>query len=109
MAIPPAQAKADLFRALAHPLRLRVVRLLTDGPCRVRELLAEVDVEPSCLSQQLAILRGAGVVTASRSGGTVVYTLASPHTAGLLHAARRALFAIVTRQIPMEEHSDHAG
>ncbi|MFD1547242.1 ArsR/SmtB family transcription factor [Nonomuraea guangzhouensis] len=108
MAIPLAQAEADLFRALAHPLRIRVLRLLADGPRPVRELLAEVDVDASCLSQQLAILRAAGVVTAIRGGRKVVYALSSPDTPELLRAARQALFAILTTTDSAGKQSDHA-
>jgi hypothetical protein len=49
--------KAEFFWMLGHPVRIRVLELLQDGPKPVRDLLAEIDIEPSSVSQQLAILR----------------------------------------------------
>ncbi|RAS71309.1 DNA-binding transcriptional ArsR family regulator [Lentzea atacamensis] len=91
MPVPLYQAKAEFFRMLGHPVRIRVLELLQDGPRAVRELLAEVEVEPSSLSAQLAVLRRSGIVTATREGSTVVYALAGADVADLLGAARRIL------------------
>ncbi len=89
--VPLYQAKAEFFRMLGHPVRIRVLELLQDGPMPVRDLLAELDVEAPALSQQLAVLRRSGIVTASREGATVVYTLAGGDVADLMQAARRIL------------------
>jgi ArsR family transcriptional regulator len=96
--IPLYQAKAEFFRTLGHPLRIRVLELLQDGPQPVRELLAEIDVEPSNLSQQLAVLRRAGIVTATREGATVIYALSTSDVADLMLAARRILTEMLTGQ-----------
>ena len=89
--VPLYEAKAEFFRMLGHPVRIRVLELLQDGPRPVRELLAAIEVEPSNLSQQLAVLRRSGIVTATRSGSTVVYEPAGGDVAELLAAARRIL------------------
>ncbi len=94
--VPLYQAKAELFRTLGHPVRIRVLELLQDGPKPVRELLAEIDVEPSSLSQQLSVLRRAGLVTSSRDGALVVYALSTPDVADLLAAGRRILGAVLS-------------
>ncbi|MFF4139451.1 ArsR/SmtB family transcription factor [Streptomyces mirabilis] len=91
MSVPLYQAKAEFFRMLGHPVRIRVLELLQDGPMPVRELLAEIEVEPASLSQQLAVLRRSGIVTSIREGSTVVYELASGDVADLMGAARRIL------------------
>ncbi|MHB6905222.1 ArsR/SmtB family transcription factor [Streptomyces sp. DB-54] len=91
MSVPLYQAKAEFFRMLGHPVRIRVLELLQDGPKPVRDLLAEIEVEPSGLSQQLAVLRRSGIVTSTREGSTVVYKLAGGDVADLLKAARRIL------------------
>ena len=98
MTVPLYQAKAELFRTLGHPVRIRVLELLQDGPLPVRDLLADTGVEPSNLSQQLGVLRRAGLVTSSRQGPTVLYTLSSPDVAGLLRAARRLLASVIDGQ-----------
>ncbi|MFD8482101.1 ArsR/SmtB family transcription factor [Kitasatospora sp. NPDC059673] len=98
MPVPLYQAKADFFRMLGHPVRIRVLELLQAGPTPVRELLPELDVEPSSLSQQLAILRRSGLVTATREGSTVVYALAGADVAELLRTARRILTELLADQ-----------
>ncbi|MFJ8474155.1 ArsR/SmtB family transcription factor [Kitasatospora sp. NPDC094011] len=80
---------------LGHPVRIRVLELLQHGPTPVRGLLAELEVEPSSLSQQLAVLRRSGIVTATREGSTVVYALAGADVADLLRAARRILTGLL--------------
>ena len=91
MSVPLYQAKAEFFRMLGHPVRIRVLELLQDGPMPVRDLLAAIEVEPSALSQQLAVLRRSGIVTSRREGSTVVYALVSGDAAELMRAARRIL------------------
>ncbi|MFE0414980.1 ArsR/SmtB family transcription factor [Streptomyces tendae] len=98
MPIPLYEAKADFFRMLGHPVRIRVLELLQGGPRSVRELLAEIGIEPSNLSQQLAVLRRSGIVTATRTGSTVVYELAGGEVAELLATARRILSELLTGQ-----------
>lgn len=98
MTAPLYQAKAELFRTLGHPVRIRVLELLQDGPLPVHELIANIDVEPSNMSQQLAVLRRAGLVTSSREGSTVLYTLSTPDVADLLRSARLILASMITGQ-----------
>lgn len=95
MRVPLYQAKAEFFRMLGHPVRIRVLELLSDGPMPVRDLLVEIEVEASNLSQQLAVLRRAGIVTATRQGPTMVYALAGPDITDLLRAARRILTELI--------------
>ncbi|HEU5129247.1 MAG TPA: metalloregulator ArsR/SmtB family transcription factor [Glycomyces sp.] len=103
MTVPLYQAKADFFRMLGHPVRIRVLELLGEGPRQVRELLAETGVEASSLSQQLAVLRRAGIVTSSREGSAVTYALAGPDVADLMLAARRILTEMLTGQAELLE------
>lgn len=98
VSVPLYQAKAEFFRMLGHPVRIRVLELLQDGPMPVRGLLAAIEVEPSSLSQQLAVLRRSGIVTSTREGSTVVYALAGGDVAELMKAARRILTEMLTGQ-----------
>ncbi|MEU1671114.1 metalloregulator ArsR/SmtB family transcription factor [Streptomyces roseifaciens] len=98
MPVPLYQAKAEFFRMLGHPVRIRVLELLQDGPRPVRDLLAEIDIEASSLSQQLAVLRRSGIVTSTRTGSTVVYELAGGDVAELMRAARRILTELLSGQ-----------
>lgn len=80
---------------LGHPVRIRVLELLQDGPMPVRDLLAAIEIERSSLSQQLAVLRRSGIVTSVRESDTVMYSLAGPDVAELMRAARRILTELI--------------
>ncbi|MFD0559113.1 ArsR family transcriptional regulator [Stackebrandtia endophytica] len=103
MQVPLYQAKAEFFRMLGHPVRIRVLELLGEGPRQVRDLLADIEIEPSSLSQQLAVLRRAGIVTSHRDGSAVVYTLAGPDVADLMRAARRILTEMLSGRSELAE------
>ena len=94
MAVPLYQAKADLLRVLGHPARIRVLELLSERDFAAGELLAEIPIEAGSLSQQLAVLRRAGLVGQSRNGGAVVYSLSVPEVRHVLLAARTVLAAL---------------
>jgi DNA-binding transcriptional ArsR family regulator len=88
---PLSEIKAELFKALGHPGRIRILEVLSDQPHTVTEMVPLVGLEASHLSQQLAILRRSGVVTVRREGTTATYTLASGDIAELLVVAKRFL------------------
>ncbi len=88
---PVAEAKADLFKALAHPGRVRILELLAEGERSIGELATGTGMELSHLSQQVTVLRRAGVVDSRRVKNTVVCSLRDPQTAELLAVARRML------------------
>lgn len=86
--------KAELFKALAHPVRIRVLEVIASDPdlaAPVSRLLDVTGAEPSALSQHLAVLKRAGVVDSTRSGNVVVYRLTEPLVADLLVVARAFL------------------
>jgi ArsR family transcriptional regulator len=91
VARPIYELKAEFFKTLAHPARIRVLEVLSDGERPVNELLPLVGIEPSHLSQQLAVLRRAGVVRSRREGGSVVYDVADPRLFRLLDEAKGIL------------------
>jgi len=88
---PIYQVKAEFFRTLAHPARIRVLEVLRDGERAVSELVPGVGIEASHLSQQLGVLRRAGLVQARKEGTSVVYSVANPMIFELLDVARRIL------------------
>ena len=85
---PLTDAKAALFKALAHPARVRVLELLAEGEHTVGELAEQAGLELSHLSQHLSMLRRAGVVDSRRVRTTVICSLRDPQTAELLAVAR---------------------
>jgi ArsR family transcriptional regulator len=91
--VPVAQIKAELFRALAHPLRVRALEVLVESERSVSELAAQLEVDVSHLSQQLAVLRRADIVTTRREGNTINYSVADPGIGVLLATAREMIIA----------------
>jgi ArsR family transcriptional regulator len=88
--------KAEFFKALGHPMRIRVLELLSERDRSVSELLEHITAEQPNLSQQLGVLRRSGFVVARREGSHVVYALADPRIADLLTLSRQMLIDMVT-------------
>lgn len=83
------QFKADFFKALSHPLRIRILELLTEGDKNVNELQSLIGSEGSAVSQQLMVLRAKNIVSGTKDGNKVVYTLKDPLIVELLAVARQ--------------------
>lgn len=81
--------KAQFFRALAHPVRIRILETLTRGGRSVQELQEALGVDQPIVSQQLAVLRNHGIVAAQKEGLSVRYSLRDPLVTDLLAVARR--------------------
>ncbi|MCB5163928.1 metalloregulator ArsR/SmtB family transcription factor [Streptomyces bambusae] len=95
---PLYQLKAEFFKTLGHPVRIRVLELLSIREHAVAEMLPEVGVEPAALSQQLAVLRKANLVVTRREGSTVYYRLTSDDIAELMRVARGILTGVLQGQ-----------
>lgn len=93
LSVPVSEVKAELFKALAHPARIRVLEVLSEGERSVSDMQPLVGIESSHLSQQLGILRRAGLVTTRKEGASVIYSLADPALADLLAVAKRLLIS----------------
>ncbi|WP_369265279.1 ArsR/SmtB family transcription factor [Streptomyces sp. R35] len=98
MSTPLYQLKAEFFKTLGHPARIRVLELLSEREHAVAEMLPEVGIEPAHLSQQLAVLRRANLVVTRKEGSTVFYSLTSPYIAELLTVARTILSGVLAGQ-----------
>ncbi len=88
---PIHQVKAEFFKTLGHPARIRVLEVLREGECSVGELIPAVGIEPSHLSQQLGILRRANILQARKEGAAVRYSVTDPRIFDLLEVARAIL------------------
>ncbi|WP_354255597.1 metalloregulator ArsR/SmtB family transcription factor [Arthrobacter sp. OAP107] len=89
---PLYEVKANLFKGLAHPVRIRVLELLSEAPeVSVTDLLAATGLESSHLSQHLTVLRRYNLVKAERRALQMFYSLAYPRVAELLTVARLLL------------------
>ncbi|MCC7371827.1 MAG: winged helix-turn-helix transcriptional regulator [Chloroflexi bacterium] len=80
--------KAELFKALGHPTRIRILELLREGESSVSDLQASLDVEASVVSQQLAVLRARRIVQTRKVGSNVYYRVRDPQVWQILDAGR---------------------
>lgn len=111
MTRPIHQVKAEFFKTLGHPARIRILEVLRGGERPVNELIPEVGIEPSHLSQQLAVLRRANLVRSRKVGTSVLYSVTEPRLFQLLEVARTILTSSLseTRELLEElEASDLA-
>jgi len=91
---PPIYAlKADFFRVLGHPARVRVLQLLRDGELGVGALQDALGLDSSGTSQHLAALRKQGLVVSRREGTSVYYRIKDPRTLELLELAKGIILA----------------
>lgn len=81
--------KADFFKALAHPIRIKILEFLRYGELSVTELQERLTIDSSSVSQQLSILRHKAIVESRKSGTTVYYKVRDPAVFELMDVARR--------------------
>ncbi|YCH08830.1 ArsR/SmtB family transcription factor [Arthrobacter sp. alpha11c] len=103
---PLYEVKANLFKGLAHPVRIRVLELLSAAPeVSVTDMLAATGLEASHLSQHLSVLRRYHLVTGERRALQMFYSLAYPQVAELLAVARQLLHDMLDTTREQLEHS----
>lgn len=91
--LPISELKAEMFRALSHPARIRILETLAGGERSVGEMQPAVGIEASHLSQQLGVLRRAGLVTSRKDGQSVYYSIKNPLLVDLLAVAKQLLIS----------------
>lgn len=101
--------KAELFRVLANPVRIRILEALrAEGSLNVGEIQQRVGAEPSNVSQHLSIMRGRGLVEAQREGTSIHYSVAERDLYRLLDAARTIFEHQLDARARALEESDRA-
>jgi ArsR family transcriptional regulator len=93
------KAQAKLFQALSHPVRLRILDILAQQEACVCHLTAILDQRQPYVSQQLATLREAGLVTDRREGTLIYYRLADDHLARLLQEGKNVVQDLATKEL----------
>jgi DNA-binding transcriptional ArsR family regulator len=83
-----ANFKSEFFKALAHPIRIRILDSLRDGEKGVNELSEILKIEPANVSQQVAILRMRNIVVGRKAGNNVYYSVSDPTLFRLLDVAK---------------------
>jgi len=100
---PVHEVKANTFRVLGHPARVRILELLRDGERSVGSLQAELELDSSGTSQHLAALRRIGFVTSRREGTSVYYSVSDERVFDLLAVARE----IIARRLETQQSLLH--
>lgn len=101
---PLYETKANLFKGLAHPYRIRVLEILSsESEASVADMVERTGLEHSHLSQHLAVLRRHGLVLSERRASVVFYRLAQPEVADLLRVARKLLVEMLS-----SSHAQHS-
>jgi len=100
------QFKADFFKALAHPLRIGILELLSEGEKSVNEIQSILNKEGSAVSQQLSVLRAKNIVVGTKDGKRVLYSLRDPMIMNLLVVARKIFNNHLIDTISMLEELD---
>jgi DNA-binding transcriptional ArsR family regulator len=93
---PVYVVKAQMFRVLGHPVRIRILELLSEGERSVGELQAELQLDSSGTSQHLTVLRQQGILESRRAGTSVYYRLRDPRVSQLLAVAKQILTSALT-------------
>jgi ArsR family transcriptional regulator len=94
MSVPSYQLqtlKAEFFRALAHPVRIRLLEVLVTRAASVQDLQRMLGIDQPIVSQQLARLRASGIVAVARRGPAARYSVTDPLLGDLLQTAKRIL------------------
>lgn len=89
------QLIANVFKALAHPIRLQIIKLLKEKPLCVCEILPSLESEQSNTSQHLTVLKNQGIVDSRKDGNMVIYKINSPEVYKMIEIAER----VILRQI----------
>jgi ArsR family transcriptional regulator len=104
MTTPIYQAKAEFFKTLGHPARIRILEILRDGERPVSELLSEVGIEASHLSQQLGVMRRANIIQQRKVGSNVYYSVGDKKLFKLLDVAKQIITSSLAKsQVLLEQ------
>lgn len=95
------QFKAEFFKALAHPMRIRLLELLRGGPLNVTQIQEATGAPGSSVSQHLAVLRGRNILATERRGTTIIYRVPDPELFELLDVARQIFNAHLSDTIDL--------
>ena len=101
LSLPISEIKAELFKALGHPARVRILEVLSQGEHAVGEMQPLVGIEASHLSQQLSVLRKARLVRSRKDRSSVIYSVADPEIMELLAVAKRILLASLSSNVDL--------
>lgn len=101
-----SKSLSQFFKALAHPTRLQIMKLLESGPLCVCEIFPQVDSEQSNTSQHLSLMKQSGLLSSHREGTKVIYRAADPTVYQIMALSESV---ILPRVIDVEENMNEKG
>jgi ArsR family transcriptional regulator len=101
---PVSVVKAQLFRVLGHPVRIRILELLSTGERTVGDLQTELELDSSGTSQHLTALRQQGLLDSRRAGNSVYYRIRDPRVSQLLAVAKQILTSALSDSHALLSH-----
>lgn len=101
--------KADMFQALAHPTRIAIMELLSDGELSAGALIGRLGMEQANVSQHLAVLRSKQLVLSRRAGNQVFYSVRDPLITEVLALMRQYFQTHLKEALSMLDEMEHAG
>ncbi len=115
---PLRNFKAEFFKALAHPARIKILEMLGTDELSVTQLQDQLGIESSSVSQHLSVLRHKNIVESRKAGTTVYYRVRDPEILELLDVARRiftnhlidnrSTLELMEEENAQDNHSKHA-
>ena len=98
------EMQAEVIQAVAHPIRLAIVDLLSAGERCVCEIAEEVEAKQSNVSRHLALMHKAGIVDSRKEGLKVFYTLRTPCITGFFSCITDVIHRNHARTAEVIEH-----
>lgn len=99
------QLVANIFKAMAHPTRLQIIRILKERPLCVCDILPQLESEQSNTSQHLSVLKNQGIVESKKDGLMVIYKIKNPEVYQMIDIAE----GIILKQIEETQNSFKKG
>lgn len=100
---------ADVFKSLAHPARLKILKMLSTGERCVCEIIPEVSIEQSNLSQHLGILKKQGIVDCRKEGTKVIYFVLYPDILQVVSIVENILLNQLNQSQNLLKHLNQTG
>lgn len=95
---------AEFLKAMAHPVRIKVLKLLAEKEQCVCDLVQAINIEQSNLSQHLSVLKKQGMIESRKDGTRVIYRLVYPAAVEIVDAVGRVLRAQISQRHSLLEH-----
>ena len=103
------EMKAEVFHAIGHPVRLKIVELLGPGELCVCDIAEQIGVERSNCSKHLSVMLRAGILDVRKDGLKMIYSLKAPCIATFMSCVESLLLSRLSEKMEMIEQLQSKG